>query len=255
VFLFCSDFLQAEIPMPQLSTLPRRTEGLVETTKLTTGIAVAIASVFLPGVGVIGPIAEYAINKFVKEPEMVLISKIKKGNVQLLDEEHAAAFIPMAYKFFEVAKEGEYEHNIRILAELLANEMREPVPDVSGFARLSRRIEGLTIKDLEIIALIDAVLQSGSGTLKDSEGGAAPYLVSAFSLSNNDLNKENFDRVTIQECLSDLSSRGLLIAEGASRFDKAEEYYYPSSSFRQLVEKARDSLNTTRPEGAAQSTV
>ena len=150
--------------------LPSATEGSVEVAKLTTGICIAITSVFLPGVGLLGPIAEFAINKFVKRPEAILVDELKRGNLEILDVENAAAFIPMAYKFFEAAKEGEYEHNLKLLAQLLVNKLRASVPDVSSFARMSRRIEGLTLRDLRVIALIDAILEAKSGTLKGAYG-------------------------------------------------------------------------------------
>ena len=225
-----------------MATLPSATEGSVEVAKLTTGICVAITSVFLPGAGLLGPVAEFAINKFMKRPEKILVEELKKGNLEILDEENAAAFIPMAYKFFEAAKEGEYEHNLKLLAEISINKLRDRVPDVPSFARMARRIEGLTIKDLHIIALIDAVFTSKSGTLTNLDGDPAPYLLSAQSLEANRLNRTGFDVLSIQECLAELSARGLLIAEGASRWDKGGEYYYPSSSFHELIENSKNSL-------------
>jgi hypothetical protein len=225
-----------------MATLPSATEGSVEVAKLTTGICVAITSVFLPGAGLLGPIAEFAINKFVKRPEKILIDELKNGNLEILDEENAAAFIPMAYKFFEAAKEGEYEHNLKLLAEILVNKLRERVPDVPSFARMSRRIEGLTIRDLHVIALIDAVLAARSGTLTNVDGDPAPYLMSAQSLQASRLNSTGFDMANIQESLAELSARGLLIAEGASRWDKGGEYYYPSSSFYELIENSKHSM-------------
>jgi hypothetical protein len=222
--------------------LPSATEGSVEVAKLTTGICIAITSVFLPGVGLLGPIAEFAINKFVKRPEAILVDELKRGNLEILDVENAAAFIPMAYKFFEAAKEGEYEHNLKLLAQLLVNKLRASVPDVSSFARMSRRIEGLTLRDLRVIALIDAILEAKSGTLKGAYGDPAPYLVSSHSLVGSQQNTTGLEMPEIQESLSDLSARGLLIAEGATRWDKGEEYYYPSSSFTELIENAKKSL-------------
>jgi hypothetical protein len=131
--------------------LPSATEGSVEVAKLTTGICIAITSVFLPGVGLLGPIAEFAINKFVKRPEAILVDELKRGNLEILDVENAAAV----------------------------------------------------------------------GSQQNTTGLEMPE---------------------IQESLSDLSARGLLIAEGATRWDKGEEYYYPSSSFTELIENAKKSL-------------
>jgi hypothetical protein len=225
-----------------MGALLSATEGSVEVARLTAGICIAITSVFLPGVGLLGPLAEFAINKFVKRPEKLLIDELKKGNLEILDMENAAAFIPMAYKFFEAAKEGEYEHNLKLLAEILVNKLRAKILDVPSFARMSRRVEGLTMRDLRVIALIDTVLEAESGTLTSADGDPAPYLISSLSLAGSQLNRAGFDMPNIQESLADLSARGFLIAEGASRWDKGEEYYYPSSSFRELIENAKNSL-------------
>jgi hypothetical protein len=46
----------------------------------------------------------------------------------------------------------------------------------------------------------------------------------------------------LQEVLSDLAGRGLLVVDGASRLDKYEEYYYISSSLKSLVDKAKNSI-------------
>ena len=39
--------------------------------------------------------------------------------------------------------------------------------------------------------------------------------------------------------LTDLALRGLLLADGATRMSKHEEYYFTTSSFDQLMERAR----------------
>ena len=53
----------------------------------------------------------------------------RNGNVRDLSHEQIVPFMPMAYKFFEAAKEGEYEHNLRILAAFFwrVSSSREPL--------------------------------------------------------------------------------------------------------------------------------
>jgi hypothetical protein len=89
----------------------------------------------------------------------------------------------MAYKFFEAAKEGEYEHNLRVLAEFLKNEMQSDTPDVSGFARMARRIEGLTHTELKVIVLINASLSANAVSTEATTQTERPF-VSAHSLRN-----------------------------------------------------------------------
>jgi hypothetical protein len=214
-----------------------------EAAKLTIDIASAALGIFLPGAGALGSIANFAIDKYIHRPTKILIEELKSGNIDALTDEKAATFIPMAYKFFEAAKEGEYEHNLRVLAELLKNEMQMDAPDVSAFARMSRRIEGLTLNELKVIALINASLStiSMASTVAPTQT-ERPY-VSAYSLAKDPSNREKFDHFMLQESLSDLAGRGLLIVDGATRASKQEEYYFASSSFVELLEKAKNALS------------
>ena len=189
-----------------------------------------------------GPIAEYTIKKYVKRPERILVDELTRGNIGLLNEELAAAFIPMAYKFFEAAKEGEYEHNLRVLAELLKNELASDTPDVSAFTRMARRFEALTLTELKVIALINTSIRTLTMASTEGPGQCLRPYISAHSLSVDPNNKEEFDLFMLQEVLSDLAGRGLLVADGAARLGKQEEYYYTSSSFQSLIDKAKSSI-------------
>jgi hypothetical protein len=66
--------------------------------------------------------------------------------------------------------------------------------------------------------------------------------MSAQTLSQDPSNKENFDVFTLQEVPSDLTGRGLLVVDGAPRVSKPGEYYYTSSSFQSLIDKAKSSI-------------
>jgi hypothetical protein len=231
-----------------VTTLPAVPKGSVEAAKLTTGIAAAIADIFLPGASVLGPIAQFAIDKFIKGPEKILMDELRKGEIRILDEEQAAAFVPMAYKFFEAAKEGEYEHNLRILADLIGQKMQSATPDVPSFGRAARRIESLELTDLKLMAIIDAIISSGSQPSIIPKIYADKVFVSATQLVTNSLNVDHLDRERIQAILSDLAGRGLLIVDGATRFDKKEEYYSPSLSFNEIVIAAKRLLD---PNGSA----
>jgi hypothetical protein len=49
-----------------------------------------------------------------------------------------------------------------------------------------------------------------------------------------------FDPIFLQQVLTELASRGLLIADGATRVEKGEEVYFSSESFTELIQKARN---------------
>jgi len=230
-----------------MSNFPAAKKDSADVAKLATGIASTIAGIFLPGAGALGPTANFIIEKLIKRPERLLIEELRKGNIDVLTDEKKAAFVPMAYRFFEAAKEGEYEHNLRVLAEFLKSELELDNPNPSGFARMARRIEGISQNELKVIALISASLSTITRASTEAPTQSERPYVSAHQLAEAPSNRERFDHFFLQEALSELAARGLLIADGATRWDKAEENYFASSSFMELVEKARDTLNAGAP--------
>ena len=107
---------------------------------------------------------------------------------------------------------------------------------------MARRVEGLSLDELKVIALSDASLTkiSKSSTLVSAQT-ERPF-VSAYHLANDPSNRENFDHFFLQEALNELAARGLLIADGASRLSKSEEFYFASTCFMELIEKARNTV-------------
>jgi len=236
-----------------MERLPSSKKDAADVAKLTIGIAGAIAGVFIPGAGALGPIANFANEKFIKRPERILIEELKKGKIEILSEEKAATFIPMAYRFFEAAKEGEYEHNLRILAEYIKNELKLETPEPSEVTRMARRIEGLSRNELKVIALINVSLSRITKASTDAPTQSERPFVSAGQLANDPNNRDSFDHFFLQEALTEIASRGLLIPDGAARFGKTEEFYSGSRSFMQLIEKAKDTITDIQTDHQPES--
>jgi len=95
------------------------------------------------------------------------------------------------------------------------------------------------------IVIAGALAQSISFTQPTTLAGclapAAGALITC-NVANDPNNRERFDHFLLQEALNELAARGLLIADGASRLSKPEEYYYASRSFMELIEKARNTV-------------
>jgi hypothetical protein len=47
-------------------------------------------------------------------------------------------------------KAGEYEHNLRILAQYLTGELKQEEPEAAHFARMVRRVERVSRTDLKV---------------------------------------------------------------------------------------------------------
>jgi hypothetical protein len=214
-------------------------KGTSDVAKLIVGIGSNVAGIFIPGAGLASTLMNFATDKYIKRPEKLLLEELRKGNIKVLNDDKAATFIPMAYKFFEAAKEGEYEHNLQILAEFLKNELNQDEPDPSSFSRMARRIEGLSRKEIALISASNSTITRASNHAPVQT--ERPF-VSANQLANDPNNRDPFDRFFLQEALTELASRGLLIADGATRLSKSEEYYFTSTSFLELISKAKESV-------------
>jgi hypothetical protein len=230
------------LPAEIADKLPKPVPHAADIAKLTTGLATAFASIWFPAVAIAGPILSILIDRYADRPRDLLLNELRKGHIQDLSDEQAAAFIPMTYKFLEAAKEGEYEHNLEILAAYLAGELHQAAPDAAQFSRMVRRVEGLSPADLQVMTMIDLSLSDSSApTLDEGARGHRPYIAAAF-LEGSPHNRHHLVRIAIQESLVDLAARGFLITDGASRSSKHEEYYFPSQSFRELLGRARDRI-------------
>ena len=131
--------------------LPAPTEGSADVAKLATGVGSIIASMWFPGAAFAGPVLNFLIDKFVERPKRILMEALREGDLTLLTDEKRAEFIPMAYRFMEAAKEGEYEHNLRVLGAYIAQELQQDVSEASNVARLARRIEGLSSVEIKVM--------------------------------------------------------------------------------------------------------
>lgn len=197
----------------------------------------------VPGGGVVAPIVSFAIEQKVKRALNYVIEELKRGNVGILTDEKAETLIPMAYKIFEAAKEGEYEHNLRLLAEVLKNELQKDDPDPAGFARMAGYIAGLSLDELKVIALIDASLSKLHKSSTNAPTQSTRPFVSAHQLASDPSNRENFDHLLLEDVLNELAARGLLIPHGGTVAGKSEQYYYAANSFMHLIAKARNTLS------------
>lgn len=242
--------MKEKLPEVIADRLPKPTENAADAAKLVTGVASAFAAIWFPPAAIAGAVLPIVIDRFVERPKKLLLEKLRKGNIQNPSAEQFASFVPMAYKFFEAAKEGEYEHNLEILATYLAGEMGQETPDAASFSRMARRVEGLSQNDLKVMTLIDASLAEII-TLSNVETATGPRpFVAATSLAKSPANKWGLTRTAIQDSLVDLVGRGFLIPDGGTRTSKGEEFYFASGSFGDLMARAREHVSKSAGHGA-----
>jgi hypothetical protein len=227
-------------PGLQKLSVPIRHADKVE--KIVTAVSLGLANAFLPlpagpALSTVQALFRIRQDEKIKKLREILVDELRKGNVDPSDERLQSVF-PMAHKLAEASKQGEYERNLRILAAFLRGELQQEVPDASNFARMARRIEFLSPTDLKVMVLVDAFVKDVKArTAQDASAEQLPF-ISATALSSSPLNKHQLSKVEIQESLVDLVSRGFLMAHGAPTSGKIEEYYFPTSNLKALIDRA-----------------
>jgi hypothetical protein len=241
--------MSEKLPPSLEGKLPTPTEHADIIAKWVPTIALAAAGAWFPSTAFAGAAAfagalyPLVYEKFVEGPMRILLEQLRKGNVPNLSDKQLVPFVPMGFKFFEAAKEGEYEHNLRILAAFLRGELEQDIPDASNFARMVRRVENLSLTDLKVMAMVSAHLTGTSTSFIDEgAGGKRPFVSATFLQTSPHNNKHSLTRPEIEEALVDLAARGFLVADGAVRSAKSEEYYYASSHLRELMDRAREQI-------------
>jgi hypothetical protein len=222
--------------------LPERLRGMPDpksnpVEKIATTIGFGLLSAFIPGAGVISGLLQEYLSGQKEKLQKILVEEVSKGNLRDLSDERLKSLIPMAHRLAEACKQGECEHNLRILSAFIRGEFEQDIPDPSNFGRMARRVEGLSTTDLKVLALVHALENELKRQPNRNVSGNPPF-VAGSSLTNSPLNHSKLSRAVIQESLVDLAARGFLRADGGSSAGKDEEYYYPTSSLRELIDRA-----------------
>jgi hypothetical protein len=227
--------------------LPERLRGMPDpksnpVEKIATTIGFGLLSAFIPGTGVASGLLHDYLLRQKERLQKILVEEVSKGNLRDLSDPRLESLIPMAHRLAEACKQGDYEHNLRILSAFIRGEFEQDIPDPSNFGRMARRVEGLSTTDLKVLALVHAFENDLKRQPNREVSRRNPPFVCGSSLTNSPLNHSELSRAAIQESLVDLAARGFLRADGASRMDKDEEYYYPTSSLRELINRAGEHI-------------
>lgn len=114
----------------------------------TTAIAGAIIDCIAPIAGtVLAQACGHLVRKRMEKASEILIEELKKGNTEILNDEKYEAFVPMAYRFFEAARQGESVNNLRRLAKMMRNGLKNGI-EPNLYSKCCRAIEGFDDYDL-----------------------------------------------------------------------------------------------------------
>jgi hypothetical protein len=246
--------MNEKLPATLEGKLPMLAEHGATISIIVPTLALAFAGIWFPAASFAAAALPLIMERFIDRPKRQLMEALAKGQITDLSAEQVAQFVPMAYRFLEAAKQGEYEHNLRVLAQYLTGELKQEAPEAAHFSRMARRVEGLSQTDLKVMVLVELWFSEPTLTPEDRHAHIGRHLASAGWLQASPHNKHGLTRWEIAQALSELASRGFLIVDGASRMDKQEEYYAPAANLSDLMNRARETVVEAGREGLATAT-
>lgn len=220
--------------------LPAPKPGALRVIEITEAVVVDVLAAFgIPGGAVIAAAVKALAESRLEKGTEVLIEELKNANICILNDEQAQVFIPNAYRFYEAVKQGEYKHNLRILARIMAGNAKEGTGSTADVLRFARTIEGLSEDELALLWNCHRLARDIWDRRHESDkirficAAELILFVEAYNTYTP------YDRFALRGRLAALASRGLLIPDGTTRLSKGEEYYYEAPALSELVKLAK----------------
>ena len=222
-----------------MGKLPAITEHAVTVARVSvpTGLA-AIAAMFpdwAPAVAIATPLAASITEYAIERPKRILMAELQRGEVVDLSGKQAAALVPMGYRFFLAARQGEYERNLRLLAAFLTAELKSEVCEPGSFADMTRRVEGLSAQSLHAIALIGEWERR-----RHPQDGSMPMPATVGLLCDVRTFERPLSIHDAPDAVSDLAGRGLLNLSVLETIGNTQQHYSTTQPLRTLIARALD---------------
>ena len=184
----------------------------------------------VPGGSVVKKFADIYLNRRIDAALKLLVEEIKNSGIQVLTDAQYEYYLPSAYRFAEQVRLGEYEHNLKILRNIIIDGLKNNRMDSGKVGRNARQLENLTEFELSVlVACSEIATMSKSVSL---------LFISSNSIVQNTSSFKSSNREDIKCALSVLYSRGLLFADGTTRYDKDEEYFFLTHAAVEIIEMA-----------------
>lgn len=229
--------------MTAQSNLPAPTKNAFSVIDTCGAIVFDILSLVIPTNTLSNVLLKYKEKKL-KAGQEILLCELRKGNIEILNDEQYSVFIPGAYQFFEAARYGEYEHNLRLLAKLLTVELCNSVPDSGKTARNRRRLEFLSLPALHALAAAHRAFENAKAS---PEFDGFHQFITASELVRAMGMEFISPAVEANSYLVDFLARGLLFI-GGNPNTIGGQYYYKTSAFDEIIVSAKDSLGESSPD-------
>lgn len=215
-------------------------------------VTLEIFSSFAPGGGVLKASLDILVRKRLEEGQRILVAEIKERGISSLSEEKWEYYIPAAYRFFEQVRLGEYQHNLKILAKMIADgtSAHDEPSDVGAIARAARKLEMLPLEHLFALSRCERAFEIYAASEEAAASGRSWICIDSDELKMSFA--EIGEEVANSQCgewLHELASRGLLTT-GSRAGMIGGLYYYKNQFYRETI-KTVCNLNTGRQQPTA----
>lgn len=225
---------------------PVPVENAADIANFFPGIFAVAISALYPELAVVAGMTQVAVNlvrdRFQKQ-QAILAAELKASNLSTFTDEQQAAFVPMVFQYFEKARQGEYEHTLEVLAAFITGEMKKEMPEPGNVARMARRIEGLSKRDLQMIALIN---DFSNRPLPNPPFPPNDGSITIFNLVNAFPEAATLGGALVRESLAELESRALLVVTNLQIIGGNSETFSTTEPFHDLIENAQSKF--ARPQ-------
>ena len=223
-----------------MPNLPATTRHGAAVARLSVPAGLAFVAAMFPqtatAVGMATPFAMALNERLIGRPTRMLEAALRRGEVVDLSGEQAESFVPMAYRFFVSARQGEYERNLKLLAAFLTEELKADACQPGTFLDMARRLEGLTITSLRAVALIGEWKRQC-----EAQGRTEPRnSITAAQLSNFKQFRSHLNQHEAIDALSDLQGRGFLYPGSSAFFGGTEQHFSTTQPLLLLISRALD---------------
>jgi len=210
------------------------------------GAAIAVLCPPLALVGAMaGPAADYILKARAEKTARLVVEAFEKRGSPPLDEEHKAELVPMVYRIIEATRQGEYEHTIKVLAAFIAGETGQEISDAGNFARMAKRLEGVSMDELKLIAHLSDMLGPTSGWLNNASYNLNQILDRVLGA---DYWPTNLAAARpFREALHELGARGFLLTNEMSLIGGDQTGFQPTENLRELLDKAGIAIKGGNP--------
>ncbi|TDI58190.1 MAG: hypothetical protein E2O93_03200, partial [Alphaproteobacteria bacterium] len=123
--------------------LPAPSAGAKQIALMCSAIVSDVAALLnVPGTNTFHQFISALIDRRCNRSQTILLEALQSGEVDILSDAQAEFAIPVAFRFFQAARDGEAAHNLRIMADIIAGRIKANKLDPTDFLRIARQLEG-----------------------------------------------------------------------------------------------------------------